>query len=226
VVDRLAAGGAQVAIADLDADRARQVARSLPAAEGFEVDISDDAAVRAMVADVAAAFGRVDVLVNAAGWDRITRFVESDPEFWDRVLAVNLRGPIAVTHAVLPGMIERGGGAIVNVASDAGRVGSSGEVVYSAAKGGVIAFTKAVAREVARHQVRVNCVAPGPTETPFLEIFGPESDKILEGMVRQTPLRKLAKPDDIAAAVVFLASADAAHITGQTLSVSGGLTMV
>jgi 2-hydroxycyclohexanecarboxyl-CoA dehydrogenase len=202
------------------------VAELLPKAEAFEVDVADPEAVQAMVTHVEAAVGAPDVLVNAAGWDRITRFVESEPDFWEQVLDINLRGPIAVCHAVLPGMIERGAGAIVNLASDAGRVGSSGEVVYSAAKGGVIAFSKALAREVARHKIRVNCVAPGPTDTPFLQIFGPDSEKILDGMVRQTPLRKLATPDDIAAAVAFLASDDAGHITGQTLSVSGGLTMV
>lgn len=226
VVERFGSAGAAVAIADLDIERARHVAEAVPEALAFEVDVAEPEAVAAMVADVESAMSSPHVLVNAAGWDRITRFVESDPDFWERTLDINLRGPMAVCHAVLPGMIEQGRGAIVNVASDAGRVGSSGEVVYSAAKGGVIAFSKALAREVARHQIRVNCVAPGPTDTPFLQIFGPDSEKILDGMVRQTPLRKLATPNDIAAAVAFLASDDAGHITGQTLSVSGGLTMV
>lgn len=218
VATRLRQEGATVAVLDLTPGESADL--------GLVCDISDDAAVRAAVAEVLAAFHRIDVLVNAAGWDRIVRFVDSDPDLWDRVLGVNLRGPIAVTHAVLPTMIEHGRGSITSVASDAGRVGSSGEAVYSAAKGGLIAFSKAVAREAARSGVRVNCVAPGPTDTPFLEIFGTESEQILTAMVRQTPLRRLASPDDVAAAVCFLASDEAAHITGQTLSVSGGLTML
>lgn len=223
---RLSNEGARVAVADLDVEMARHVAVGLPGSESFEVDLADPPSVKAMVADVESAFGPIEVMVQAAGWDRISRFVETDPEFWDRVLAVNLRGPIAVAHAVLPGMIENDRGAMVFVASDAGRVGSSGEAVYSGAKGGVIAFAKALAREVSRHRIRVNCIAPGPTDTPFLGIFGPDSEKILDAMVKQTPLRKLATADDIARSIAFLASEDAGHITGQTLSVSGGLTMV
>lgn len=218
VAARLGAGGAAVAVLDLEPGDAVDLA--------IRCDVSDVAGAQNAVAEVLAAFHRVDVLVNAAGWDRIVRFVDSDPELWDRVVGINLLGPIAVTHAVLPNMIERGRGSIVSVASDAGRVGSSGEVVYSAAKGGLIAFSKAVAREVARHGIRVNCVAPGPTDTPFLDIFGTESQQIVDSMVRQTPLRRLATPEDVAAAVCFLASDEAAHITGQTLSVSGGLTMI
>lgn len=224
--ERLAAEGAAVAVADLDLPLATHLAGDLRDASAFEVDLADPGAVRAMVTDVESSMGAPDVVVQAAGWDRVSRFVETDPDFWDRVLAVNLRGPIAVAHAVLPGMIERGSGSIVFVSSDAGRVGSSGEVVYSGAKGGVIAFAKALAREVSRHRIRVNCVAPGPTDTPFLRIFGPDSERILEAMVKQTPLRRLAAPEDIAGAITFLSSTDADHITGQTLSVSGGLTMV
>jgi 2-hydroxycyclohexanecarboxyl-CoA dehydrogenase len=224
--ERVAGEGAAVAVADLDGALAAHLAADLSGAQPFEVDISDPGAVEAMVADVESAMGAVDVVVQTAGWDRISRFVETDPDFWDRVIGVNLLGPIALAHAVLPGMIEGGGGSMVFVSSDAGRVGSSGEVVYSGAKGGVMAFAKALAREVARHGIRVNCVSPGPTDTPFLGIFGPDSEKILDAMVRQTPLRKLATPSDIAASIAFLASADAGHITGQTLSVSGGLTMV
>jgi 2-hydroxycyclohexanecarboxyl-CoA dehydrogenase len=224
--ERLSDEGARVAVADLDGAMAEHVASDIPEALSFEVDIAEPAAVAAMVADLETAMGAPDVVVQAAGWDRITRFVETDAAFWDRVIGINLRGPIAVAHAVLPGMIERGGGSMVFVSSDAGRVGSSGEVVYSGAKGGVIAFAKALAREVARYRIRVNCVAHGPTETPFLQIFGPDSEKILDSMVRQTPLRRLATPIDIAAAIAFLASDDAGHVTGQTLSVSGGLTML
>jgi 2-hydroxycyclohexanecarboxyl-CoA dehydrogenase len=191
----------------------------------FEVDLAEVESIVAMVADVSDSLGAPEIVIQAAGWDSIAQFVDTSPEFWDRVLAINLRGPMAVAHAVLPAMIERGGGALVFVSSDAGRVGSSGEVVYSAAKGGTIAFAKGLAREVSRHLIRVNCVAPGPTDTPFLNIFGSDSEKILSAMVRQTPLRRLASPDDVAAAIAFLASDDARHITGQTLSVSGGLTM-
>lgn len=183
------------------------------------VDISDLEAVESAVESV----GPVDVLVNCAGWDEAQPFTETTHVFWQKVVSINLLGPIAVTHAALKHMPD--GGAIVNVASDAGRVGSSGEVVYSGAKGGIIAFGKALAREVAKRQIRVNAVAPGPTDTPFLDSFD-ETGKLADAMIRQTPLRKLATPDDVAAAIVFLASDDAGHITGQVLSVSGGLTMV
>ncbi len=213
-----------VLVADIDGDGANDVAAGLRDGRGVAMDVSQPGAVAEVVDRVITLIGPPTVLVNAAGWDRITRFVDSDPAFWNRVLDINLRGPIAVTHAVLPGMIEAGGGSIVNIASDAGRVGSSGEVVYSAAKGGLIAFTKALAKEVARHSIRVNCVAPGPTQTPFLEIFDDESVKILDAMKRLTPLRKFATPADIAQAVGYFVSAT--HVTGQTLSVSGGLTMV
>jgi 2-hydroxycyclohexanecarboxyl-CoA dehydrogenase len=172
--------------------------------------------------------GAVDVLVNNAGWDRISRFVDTDEAFWDRVLAINLKGQIACAHAVLAGMIERKAGRIICVASDAGRVGSSGEVVYSAAKGGVIAFAKALAREVARFDICVNAVAPGPADTPFLKNYSedPSNERIDEAMVRATPLRRLAQPTDVAGVIAFLASEDAAFMTGQTVSVSGGLTML
>ncbi|MFO7549144.1 MAG: SDR family oxidoreductase [Acidimicrobiia bacterium] len=222
-VERLAAEGALVAVADLAADGTTEGTGD-PLAVPCDVTLPES--VTSMIREVERALGPIDVLVNAAGWDRPSRFVDTVPEDWDRVLAVNLRGPIVVTHAVLQGMVGREHGAIVNVASDAGRVGSSGEVVYSAAKGGVIAFTKAVAREVARHGIRVNAVAPGPTDTPFLQAFTGGAETIVEAMVRQTPLRRLAEPADVAAAIAFLASDDARHVTGQTLSVSGGLTMV
>lgn len=225
---RLAAEGATVAVADLDIDRGRATVDLLEGpgdSFALAVDIADLDAVTDLVAGVIERAGRIDVLVNNAGFDRIEPFLASEPAIWDRLLAVNLRGPIAMTHAVLPHMIEGGGGAIVCVASDAGRVGSAGEVVYSAAKGGTIAFAKAVAREVARHGVRVNCVAPGPTDTPLLDEFG-DRKGILDAIVRATPLRRLAQPEEIAAMVAFLASDDAGFVTGQTVSVSGGLTMV
>jgi 2-hydroxycyclohexanecarboxyl-CoA dehydrogenase len=228
-VARLVAEGARVAVADLALDAAEATIAGLDdpsRAVAVHVDVADVDSVREAVAEAIDALGRIDVLVNNAGWDRIGPFLDTDPPLWDRLLAINLRGPIAMTHAVLPHMIEHGSGAIVFVASDAGRVGSSGEAVYSAAKGGTIAFAKAVAREVARHGIRLNCVAPGPTDTPMLEEFGEDLRKILDGMIRATPLRRIAQPAEVAAAIAYLASSDAAHVTGQTLSVSGGLTMV
>jgi 2-hydroxycyclohexanecarboxyl-CoA dehydrogenase len=222
-VQRLISEGAVVAVADLEPG----AADGSPGPRITVVcDVTRPESVGSMIEEVERALGPVEVLVNAAGWDRPSRFVDTVPADWDRVLAVNLRGPILVTHAVLQGMVGRERGTIVNVASDAGRVGSSGEVVYSAAKGGVIAFTKALAREVARHGIRVNAVAPGPTDTPFLRAFTGGAGSIVEAMVRQTPLRRLADPADVASAIAFLASDDARHVTGQTLSVSGGLTMV
>jgi 2-hydroxycyclohexanecarboxyl-CoA dehydrogenase len=217
-----AAGGIGAAICRrLAADGLEVVATDLKGAERV-LDITDPAAAAALAEEL----GPVDVLVNNAGWDRVMRFLDMDAETRERVIRVNLLGPIGVTHAFAQGMAERKQGRIVNIASDAGRVGSSGEVVYSAAKGGVIAFTKGLARELARYNVNVNCVCPGPTETPMLDIFeGERGKQIIESMVKAVPFRRLAQPGEIAAAVAFLASDDAAYITGQTLSVSGGLTM-
>jgi 2-hydroxycyclohexanecarboxyl-CoA dehydrogenase len=194
-----------------------------PDAIPFRVDLRDRDDVRQVVAAASEELGTFQVLINCAGWDQAMPFTDTDDAFWSKVIEINLLGPMAVTHAAL--LHFEDGGAIVNVASDAGRVGSSGEVVYSAAKGGVIAFTKALAREVAKRGIRVNAVAPGPTDTPFLAAFD-ESGKLAEAMIRQTPLRKLATPEDVATAISFLASPAAGHITGQVLSVSGGLTMV
>ncbi|HEX6487995.1 MAG TPA: SDR family oxidoreductase [Candidatus Dormibacteraeota bacterium] len=216
-----AAGGIGAAICRrLAAEGLEVIATDLEGAD-VRLDITDHAAAAAL----AERLGPVDVLVNNAGWDRVMPFLETDAELWERVIRVNLLGPIGVTHAFARGMAERGSGRIVNIASDAGRVGSSGEVVYSAAKGGVIAFTKGLARELARYKVNVNCVCPGPTDTPMLGIFEERGQGIIESMTKAVPFRRLAQPDEIAAAVAFLASDDAAYITGQTLSVSGGLTM-
>ena len=189
----------------------------------YAMDLANRGEVASLARAIVAELGPVRVLVNCAGWDRAMPFSDTDEPFWAKVMDINLLGPIALTHGILPGMED--GGAIVNVASDAGRVGSSGEVVYSAAKGGIIAFSKALAREVARRGIRVNAVAPGPTDTPFLAGFE-DTGQLAEAMIRQTPLRKLATPEDIAQAIFFLASPAAGHITGQVLSVSGGLTMV
>lgn len=222
--------GARVAALDLDGGGAAAVAREIVAAGGeahaWPVDVADAARVTAVVGEVVGRWSTVHVLVNCAGWDRPMPFVETTPEFWDRILAVNLRGPIAMTRAVLPAMMAQGHGKIVSIASDAGRVGSTGEAVYSAAKGGLIAFTKTIARETARHHINVNCVCPGPSDTPlFQKEFAGPSPKLAESLKRVIPWGRLGTPEDIAPAVVFLASDDAGYITGQTLSVSGGLTM-
>lgn len=228
IAERLAADHA-VAVCDVDASRAQETAERLrvggAAAAAVEVDVADGASVAEAVGRVRRELGPVDVLVNNAGIDKIEPFVEGDEETWDRILAVNLKGPILCCRAVLDGMIERRCGRIVNLGSDAGRVGSSGEAVYSASKGGVIAFSKTLAREMARHGITVNCVCPGPTDTALLAQVGEYSQKLYEGLTRAIPLRRIGRPEDIAAMVAFLASDDAAYITGQTVSVDGGLTM-
>ena len=222
IAERLAADGCAVAIGDIrDAE---------PAGEGglaVLCDVTDSGSVAGAVMRVRDALGPVDVLVNCAGWDEMRPFLETDEDFWDRVIEVNFKGCLRTTHAVLPGMVERGYGLIVNIGSDAGRVGSSLESVYSGAKGGVIAFTKTIAREVARRGVTANTVCPGPTDTDMLREVtgGEEGAKVIEAMTRAVPMKRLGQPQDIAAAVGFLCSEEAAFITGQTLSVSGGLTM-
>jgi 2-hydroxycyclohexanecarboxyl-CoA dehydrogenase len=230
IAEALAAEGAAVAVCDLDGTAAAKAAAGIAErhgahAVGAEVDIADSAAVRAAVRQVALALGPPDILVNNAGIDVIELFADSAEATWDKIIAVNLRGTITVTRAVLDGMIERGSGRIIHIASDAGRVGSSGEVVYSATKGGVIAFGKALAREVARHGITVNSVCPGPTDTALLDQVAAYSQKLRDGLARAIPLGRVGQPADISGAVAFLASDEAGYITGQTLSVSGGLTM-
>jgi len=228
----LAREGCQVAVADILAESAQAVSREVEAlgVKGLAVavDLTRRAEVDRMVADVLAQFGQLDLLVNNAGWDRMALFLDSDEESWEKAIAVNFKAVLYTSKAALPSMVARGSGKVVNVASDAGRVGSSGEAVYSATKGAVIAFSKALAREMARHRITVNVVCPGLTETPLLQSLrdqSPKMEKILEAVTRATPLGRVATPEEIAAAVVFLASPDADFITGQTLSVSGGLTM-
>jgi len=221
----LAADGRRVAVADLLEEEAQATAA---AAGGIAVrlDVTDSASVAAAVELVEQELGSVDILVNNAGWDEARPFVETDEAFWDRVVDINFKGGLRTTRAVLPGMVERGWGRVVNIGSDAGRVGSSMESVYSGAKGGVIAFTKTIAREVARSGVTANVVCPGPTETAFLQrIAGEGGERLVESLTRAVPMRRLGRPEDVAAAVVFFASDSAEYITGQTLSVSGGLTM-
>jgi len=225
---RLAAEGARVAIADLDLAGARDVAGELDGA-AVEMDVADAGSARAGVAAAADAVGPLEIVVNNAGTDRFGWFTATDEDMWDVVLGVNLRGVLAVTHAVLPSMHERGGGSIVNVASEAGRVGSQGSAAYSAAKAGVIGFTKAIARESARFGVRCNAVAPGPIDTPLLnsapEQLGDLGARLRQGMIDATAVRRIGQPEEVAAAIAFLASDDASYVTGQTLNVSGGLSM-
>lgn len=219
---RLASEGARVGLVDIDVEGAQRVADELEGVAAA-LDLASLETISPAMEELVAALEWIDLLVNCAGWDKAMPFEQTDAMFWRKVIDINLIGPIALTHATLPHMSD--GGAIVNVSSDAGRVGSSGEVVYSGAKGGIIAFSKALARELAARTIRVNVVAPGPTDTPFLASFD-ETGRLAAAMERQTPLKKLATPEDVAAAIAFLGSADAGHITGQVLSVSGGLTMV
>jgi len=226
IAEKLAADGATVVVTDINEATAKETAAALGGdALAVRTDVADRASVDAAVAQVRERFGRIDVLVNNAGWDKAGPFVESDPADWDRVIAINLYGVLHTCRAVLPVMIEQGGGTVVNLASDAGRVGSSGEAVYSAAKGGVIAFSKTIARENARSGINVNIVCPGPTDTALFASMGGDNPRLRESLTRAIPFRRLAQPVDIAGAVAFLASPDAAYITGQTVSVSGGLTM-
>ncbi|MGH2979184.1 MAG: SDR family NAD(P)-dependent oxidoreductase [Solirubrobacterales bacterium] len=223
IAEALALGGCAVAVGD--------VREAEPVGEGgvaVALDVTDSGSVARAVEQVTGALGPIDVLVSNAGWDEFRPFLETDEEFWDRVIEINLKGCLRMTHAVVPGMVERGHGRVVNIASDAGRVGSSLEAVYSGAKGGVIAFTKTIAREVARRGVTANAVCPGPTETPLLkEMTGADEHgaKAIEAMKRAVPMKRLGTPEEVAAAVAFLCSEEASFITGQTLSVSGGLTM-
>jgi 2-hydroxycyclohexanecarboxyl-CoA dehydrogenase len=227
----LAADGRMVAVGDLDEAGAGETAARVEGDGGralaLALDVTDTASVTAAVERAANELGPIDVLVNNAGWDAMIPFLETDEEFWDRVIEINFKGCMRLTRAILPGMVDRGFGRVVNIGSDAGRVGSSLESVYSGAKGGVIAFTKTIAREVARSGVTANTVCPGPTRTPMLEGMTKEGGGgLVEALTRAVPMRRLGEPEDVAAAVAFLASDAAGYVTGQTLSVSGGLTMV
>ena len=231
IARRLAQEGCAVGILDLDAATGEMLVSEIKAVGGraslHAVDITDYDAVARAVESLEAAFGPLAFLVNNAGWDRAQSFLETTPEFWRKIVAINLFGPLNVNHVVLRGMATRGFGRVVNIASDAGRVGSSGEAVYSACKGGIIAFTKTVARELVGKGVILNTLCPGPTDTAILRSFleGPDGARIAEGLKRAIPMRRLGVPEDYPGLVAFLLSDDAAYITGQTISVSGGLTM-
>lgn len=227
---RLALEGCVVGIFDIDEDGALETAERCPdrsRVRAFRVDITDETQVRTAVEAFQAELGPPRGLANIAGWDRPQRFLDTDRAFWDKVIQINLYGPLIMHHVVVRGMAERRSGRVVNVASDAGRVGSSGEAVYSACKGGMIAFTKTLARELAGRGVTLNALCPGPTETPLFDAFrqAPGGDKLGESLARAIPLRRLGQPDDYAGTIAFLLSDDAAYMTGQTISVSGGLTM-
>lgn len=225
--EALAEAGATVICGDIDRDKGEAAAAAIrnkdQKAEFMPVDMTDEASIDAFAEAVQAKVGAVDILVNGAGWGQTRPFWETTPDLWEKLIALNFVGPMKLAKALLPKMMERGSGKIVNIASDAGRVGSLGETVYSGAKGGLIAFTKSLARETARYNINVNCVCPGPTETPLLFAV---PEKHLEAFRKAIPFRRFGKPSEIADAVVFFASDRASYITGQVLSVSGGLTMV
>lgn len=229
---RLVEEGCKVGIFDLNEETAAEAVDACKALGGtvsaYQVDISDRSQVEKAVAEFEAEMGPTELLANVAGWDRLIPFLDTDRDFWDKVIAINLYGPLNMHHVVLPGMADRGFGRIVNIASDAGRVGSSGEAVYSACKGGIIAFTKTMAREMSRAGITLNTVAPGPTDTPLFETIKNESvvgAKLGAALAKAIPMRRLAIPADYPGMIAFLLSDDAAFITGQTISVSGGLTM-
>jgi 2-hydroxycyclohexanecarboxyl-CoA dehydrogenase len=223
----LAELGAHVLIADINAEAGVEVAEAIHRSGGkaqyIGLDLTSKASIHSCKEKVMADNGRLDVLANVAGWGRIQPFVENDDAFVDNVIALNLRGPVELLRAFFPIFIAQQGGKVVLVSSDAGRVGSLGESVYSAAKGGVIAFTKALAREGARYNINVNCICPGPTDTPLLRS---EPEKFLEAFVKAIPMRRFGKPSEVADAIIFMASDRASYITGQVLSVNGGIAMV
>jgi 2-hydroxycyclohexanecarboxyl-CoA dehydrogenase len=222
----LASAGARVFVADIDDAGGRETCGAIEDGGGgavfIQVDISEEASIEAAASEVLGHGQHPAILVNAAGWDRFELFLDNSLEFVDRIVRLNLLGPVKLTRALLPAMIEAGEGKIINVASDAGRVGSTGETVYAAAKGGVIVFTKSLAREVAAHGINVNCVCPGPTDTP---LFRSLPEKMQAALTRAIPFRRLAKPEEVADAILFFSSSGSDFVTGQVLSVSGGLTM-
>src|ERR1700730_573900 len=227
IAETLGAKGARVIVADIDETNGKDVVGGIDGAVFVNLDITKADAVREAAERTHSEVGPVDIIVNCAGTDVVKPFLDTDEELWEFLVQLNLMGVFRVTKAFLPDMVERGYGRLVNIASDAGRVGSSGESVYSGCKGGVIAFTKTIAREVARYGITANSVCPGPTETPPLKkMIEAGGDKYINAMIRGIPLGRLGQPADVAAAVAFFASEEAGFITGQTLSVSGGMSMV
>lgn len=221
-----AQGGATVYLGDINEQNGRAAAQDLTgdaSATFVHLDVTSAESVASIKSLIGEQHGALDILVNAAGWSKVERFVDTTPELWQRLVDLNYMGVVRVTHAFLPAMLERGHGKIVQVSSDAARAGSGGEAVYSGAKGAVVSFTKALARETARFSLNVNCVCPGPTDTPLLASI-PEKQR--EALMRAIPFRRFAKPSEVADAVLFFASGKADYLTGQVLSVSGGLTMV
>jgi 2-hydroxycyclohexanecarboxyl-CoA dehydrogenase len=220
----LATEGARVLLCDINEAGAEETIKMSRGAVDFvKLDLTDGGSVDDCARQVLQrAAAKIDILVNAAGWDRTQPFIEADQAFIDKVLAINLLGPLRLTRALFAAMIQGGGGKIVFVASDAGRVGSLGETPYAAAKGGIIGFTKSLAREGARHKITVNCVCPGPTDTP---LFHANPERMRDALLRAIPFRRLATPDDIAGAILYFAGPTSDYVTGQILSVSGGLTM-
>lgn len=228
----LAADGRRIAVADFRPDEAATTVSLIEAAGGEAIavamDVADGDSVATGLLQVVDELGPVEVLVNCAGWDELKPFLDTDEAFWDRIIEVNYKGALRTVHGCLPGMIDGGWGRIVNIGSDAGRVGSSLEAVYSGAKGGIIAFTKTIAREVATKGITANTVCPGPTATPLLDEIVSASDngdKVIGAMARAVPMKRVGQPDEVASAVVYFCSEAAGFISGQTLSVSGGLTM-
>ncbi len=232
ICERFAEEGSLVAVLDMNDAAAERVAQEISGAGAkarpYHVNVADYEAVSEVVEAVESDLGPIDVLVNNAGWDKFLNFLDTEPGLWERVIDANLRGMLNCHHVVLPRMVQRESGKVVNISSDAGRVGSSMQAVYSACKGGVIAFTKTLARELARSGITLNAVCPGPTETPLLEGLlqhGDNGEKVYAALKRAIPMKRLGQPDDVPGVVAFLASDDADFITGQVISVSGGLTM-
>lgn len=229
ICTKLASEGAKVVVTDISLETAKVTAEKIISSGGEAIAIKTDVTqlsdVTSMVKQAKEKYEKIDVLVNNAGWDKIEPFLQNGEETWDKVIAINLRGVFNTCYSVLPIMIEQGFGKVINIGSDAGRVGSTGEAVYSAAKGGVIAFSKTIAREMARHKINVNVVCPGPANTPLFQEIVKDNPKISTALEKAIPFRRLAEPEDIANAVCYFSSDEASFVTGQTLSVSGGLTM-
>ena len=229
----LAQEGAQVAVLDILTENAESVRREIDAlgVKGLALgaDLTRRAQVTLAVEEMLGQWGQIDILVNNAGWDKLEPFLESEEETWDRIIGINFKAILYVCKAVLPHMVARNSGKVISIASDAGRAGSMGEAVYAGTKGAIIAFSKTLAREMARHRITVNVVCPGLTETPLLQGIrqqSPKSERVIDAVTRAIPLGRVGQPEDVAGAVVYLASPAADYVTGQTLSVSGGLTMV